>query len=431
MAQKGAENTIMNSIMLKVLGGVISLFTIIYFGYQVYMMTYDPYPTETALVNNYTDQIELHGIAVKSEQVLDEEATGIVKYTNSNSKKVVSDATVATIYANEQDMLIGDQIEEKQEKLDLLKEIEEKRSTISVNAQGIVSGIKEQQLAFVKAVDTDDYSTMNNIENSMLSLLLRQRMVLDQTISFADNVAALENEITSLQGRISKEGKKVSVASAGYFTNEVDGYENIIKPKDLEDLTDYSVSDLNQILEKNVQGSPTAVGKLIDSTEWFFLAVFDGTNADRLKVDNTVTLQFPNSAGYSVKANISQVFFEEGDEQGVVLLESNNMSDAIVDLRVENPSMVFSSSKGIKISKEAMRIVQTDETSKDGSITRVSTPGVYIAMGQVVRFKKIDVLYEADDYVIGRLHEDENGYLHIYDEVILEGDDLYDGKPIR
>lgn len=421
----------MNSILLKVMGGILSLFTIIYFGYQVYMMSYDPYPTETALVNNYTDQIEIEGIAVKSEQVLADETTGIVKYTNSNSKKVVSDATVATIYANEQDLLLGDQITKKQEQLAVLQELEEKRSTISVNAQNIVSGIKEQQLAFVNAVESDDYSSIRSIQGNMLSFLLRQRMVLDQSLSFENSISSLETEIASLQNQITKEGKQIIVPAAGYFTNEVDGYETVITPKDLEDLTDYEVSDLQQMLNKTVQGSPTALGKLIDSTEWFFLGMFDGTDADRLKKDQTITLQFPNSAGYSVKANIAQVFFEEGDTQGVVLLESNNMSDAIVDLRKENPSMIFSSSKGIKISKEAMRIVQKEKKEEDGSVKNVSVPGVYIAMGQMVRFKEIDVLYEAESYVISQLHEDESEYLHIYDEVILEGDDLYDGKPIR
>ena len=56
--------------------------------------------------------------------------------------------------------------------------------------------------------------------------------------------------------------------------------------------------------------------------------------------------------------------------------------------------------------------------------------GVYINSGRVVRFRKIDIVYSTDDYVISKM-SDEDGFLQLYDEVIIEGkDELYDGKPM-
>ena len=56
--------------------------------------------------------------------------------------------------------------------------------------------------------------------------------------------------------------------------------------------------------------------------------------------------------------------------------------------------------------------------------------------GNIVRFKKLDVIYTGDDYVVSKMIKedtyDENKvpYLKIYDAVILEGKDLKDGKLI-
>ena len=100
----------MNSIVSRIVGIMLSIFTIVYFGYQAYMMVYDPYATETALVDNYMDQIDIQGIAVKSEQLLDEVSSGIVNYRNTNSKKVLAGAVVASVYANQEDLEVGTNI---------------------------------------------------------------------------------------------------------------------------------------------------------------------------------------------------------------------------------------------------------------------------------------------------------------------------------
>ena len=97
----------MNSIVSRIVGIMLSIFTIVYFGYQAYMMVYDPYVTETALVDNYMDQIDIQGIAIKSEQLLDEVSSGIVNYRNTNSKKVLAGSVVASVYANQEDLEVG------------------------------------------------------------------------------------------------------------------------------------------------------------------------------------------------------------------------------------------------------------------------------------------------------------------------------------
>ena len=52
--------------------------------------------------------------------------------------------------------------------------------------------------------------------------------------------------------------------------------------------------------------------------------------------------------------------------------------------------------------------------------------GVYIKTMNKVYFRKLDKLYETDDFVISRTYYDnKEGYLELYDDVIVKGKDLY------
>ena len=52
--------------------------------------------------------------------------------------------------------------------------------------------------------------------------------------------------------------------------------------------------------------------------------------------------------------------------------------------------------------------------------------GVYILDGEEVAFRKVDVIYETDNCIVSDI-TDEEGYLHLYDQIITEGDDLGGG----
>ena len=56
--------------------------------------------------------------------------------------------------------------------------------------------------------------------------------------------------------------------------------------------------------------------------------------------------------------------------------------------------------------------------------------GVYVKYGNLARFRKITVLYQDDQYILvpegGKVGTDNE--VRLFDEVIVEGTDLYDGK---
>ncbi len=127
---------------------------------------------------------------------------------------------------------------------------------------------------------------------------------------------------------------------------------------------------------------------------------------------------FPISFSYTEVEDIPAevVSVKEDGENSVVIFECNYMTAPISNLRAEDIIINTASYEGLRISSKAVRV------DSDGNI------GVFVIEGQEIGFKKIEVLYEDTDYVIVSTENTDSDYIRVFDEVILEGSDLYDGK---
>ena len=56
--------------------------------------------------------------------------------------------------------------------------------------------------------------------------------------------------------------------------------------------------------------------------------------------------------------------------------------------------------------------------------------GVYVTTGYDIRFKPIEVLYQGDGYQICNINYNAENGLNMFDQVVVKGTDLYDGKPL-
>ena len=115
------------------------------------------------------------------------------------------------------------------------------------------------------------------------------------------------------------------------------------------------------------------------------------------------------------------------------------MNSDLAQARQEPIEIGLGSYTGLRISKKAIHddyVTKTTYDDNDNKHTeQVKVQGVYVLHGSEVRFKQISILYADDDYVICDPEPDSKDLVdgttvELYDQVILEGDDLYDGKVV-
>ncbi len=417
----------MSSRVVRVLGIILCLFAVFYFGYQIYFFMYTPYDTQVAMLYNYSDQVDLNGIVIKSEQIIEDTADGVVKYEYSNSQKIGSGSVVATVYQSESDLLNHDLLDTKNSYLELLQSLEENKTSIRNNTQSVGTNVKENQIELLLKLKNSDFTDMEKSELDFLESLLKQDMIINSDVSYSETIASLQSEISQLEGSITQAVSTVAAPVTGYFTSDVDGFEQIYTSDVLNDLNPVTVENLI----KNTAPAETGegIGKIITSSEWKFLALVKTEDADRFRQGESISLTFSNTEQV-IPAAIEQVNYQKDSEYSVLVLGCNIMNEDVINLRKETPSAVFETGTGLRVPSSAIRVQNAEEELEDGTVQTVAQPGVYINMGQVVKFKKLDIIYETEDYAVSAIQGDTD-YLQLYDEIILEGSDLYDNKPIR
>ena len=164
------------------------------------------------------------------------------------------------------------------------------------------------------------------------------------------------------------------------------------------------------------QADSTSV-KIVKEHNWYYAVTVSEEHVKSLKAGNKATLQFPTQKE-SVPVKVESVDFDEASGLYKVVFLGDTINDFLLSTRVQSAEVLVSSYKGLKVPKEAIRF-------KDDEM------GVYIKTMNKVYFRKLDKLYETDDFVISKTYYGNNeGYLELYDDVIVKGKDLYDQKPL-
>ena len=118
-----------------------------------------------------------------------------------------------------------------------------------------------------------------------------------------------------------------------------------------------------------------------------------------------------------IPAVVLNIEESDNNKDCFVILKSNYISREILNLRKKKVNVSTKSFKGLAVNMKAIRFLNGEK-------------GVFIKDDKEIKFKKIDIIFETNQKVISKLRPSENDYLQAFDEIILSGQGLFDGKII-
>lgn len=405
----------MNSRWTRFIIVVLSLFVITIFVGQAFFAGGDNYPVETAYRYNYEEEIPFKGVYMRDETLVYDFGSGVLSYEIEDGSKVGKSSVIARRYRSENDIIYRREIENIQAQLEVLYNAEKLIGTDNSQLDAISAQINESHAAVVSSIFRGDYDTADNKKDDLLEAMCKREISLKNSDGYLERKQQLNSEITRLESMLRGEVQDVTADGVGYFVSEVDGYESDIGFSDIDIMTaDY----INEVIASPKKGdsSDSVVGKLIADYRWRVAAVIDTERMFGIYQGSTVTLR----VGASTQLLDAEVVYSKpcGDGKSVYIFECDNLNSAVAGGRTAMFKVVINSYGGLRVPRKALRY--NDE----------GIQGVYIIRGQSLVFKYVDVLYWGDDYVICS-NELKDNYLMMYDQIVTEGKDLYDGKVIR
>ncbi len=388
---------------------------------------------ETAVTYIYTaeDRTETTGYIVRSERTIPAQ-TGMVDVVLSEGETVAKGGVIAKVYADSAAL-------EREAELDALAlEIEQLqyvtgRSLESADTAELNTGIVDSITALKAAVARGDLSGLEQETSDLKNLIFRRDYTYNGETSLDDLLTEKTAAYNALRQQTSQSTTTVRAEASGTFSSQVDGYEAILTPDVLEGLMPSDVASLSA-------DSPTVnegewLGKVITESRWYF--VCNLTEAEAKTIGSKVKLRFTKGYTEQLAMTVERVSAAENGKVTVVLSTNRYLAETTL-LRRQTADVIYESATGIRIPKRAIRLEEKTVTDKEtGETSTVQQTGVYCVTGLKADWKPVNILWEGEDFYLveAALPEnaelrDEARALHAGDEVIVKGEDLYDGKVV-
>lgn len=401
----------MNTITVRILMFFLSVFILVTVFSQVVLQTRQDYVTETAVIYSSAEKVTFQGIYIRNETVLDDEVNGVLSYPCDDGGKVANGSVVAYVYESENDIFVNQRIEKLKEEVELL-ESAQNPGTTEVTTPAFISKLIDQQYQKIAVlIAENDLQALAEERKKLQTLMGIYQIVINEETDFNNAIDSINAEIKELESRQKQPIDTITADGTGYFISYIDGFENILSPETINTLT---VEKIEEIIGKSMEEyDGNSVGKIVDGYEWKMVGI---VNAEQTSfyTGSEVTVKFASTPD-TVTAVIEDIVESDNPEESVIILSCDELTYDLVQRRVERVEIILNDHEGIKVPRKAIRF------NKDND------KGVYVILGQRIMFKKIDPIYECDEYILSKITSDDE-YISMYDDIICEGeisDDLY------
>lgn len=409
-----------NRTWINVICTVLVVAAFVYLFHDVLTMNKNSYDTETADEVTEQEKISLKAFLVRDEEYINQKTTGTVVPLINDGMRVASGDAVARVCNSSEDAAAVSKLVETKESLARYQEISEQTELNALDMEKLNKAIDASYTELLKTANNGDFSDLTKNTEELENKLASKQILKDGTINLTDKFNKLNAEIQSLEAKNINTSDVIAPLS-GYYISNLDGYEGAMDYDKIDSLT---VSDAEKLFERKPDDVSGQMGKIVGSYKWYLVTVMDGKYSLVLNEGDKMKINMPYYGFKNVEVVVEKISKTDGGKVAVAF-SCNMMNETYANMRIEDIELVFREFTGYKVNSSSIHR-EKDEKNEDIDV-------VYILRGDIMNARKIEIIYDAGDYVVvSEDTEAKNGFRPIkrYDEVIVKGRNLSDGKSI-
>ncbi|MBM6869865.1 hypothetical protein H7U37_08500 [Pseudoflavonifractor phocaeensis] len=371
---------------------------------------------------------EATGLLVREEQVIaGDSSTAELLY--SEGEKVAKGAAVAVVYHSSDAITRAARITALEQEITQLQYALDATGAVSDNAQ-LNRQIIDAITALKISSSSGDFTRLEDEALELRTLIYQRADAYGQdeggVEAMQSRLSSAAAELAALQSQASQDTTYITVDRPGIFSGLVDGWESVVTP---DMLSDMSPSRL-LALENQQPASVSAVGKLITDDTWYFVCNLTQEAAEGFYTGGKVTVRFSRDWAGEVEMKVERISDPENGQVTLVLSTAYFLSDTTL-LRRQTVEIMQESIEGIRVPANAVRVLTNETTDEEtGQTTQTYVTGVYALVGTQAEFKPVDILYQDDGYCVVATDTGSKTALRSGDQIILASAEIYDGMVI-
>lgn len=421
---------------LKTLTAVIIGFlalAALYVFYQAGQVLFPPNTYETALLATVEDTVDAQGVLLFSESYV--AGDGTLGYLVDDGERVSAGTAVAEVYSDASQAGLRQQLTQINDQIELLQK---SQNTTSAQLETLR---KDRSAALYNLMDSLDRSNYEDTADQKESYLLAQNklwIVTGEVANFSDQITSLVQQASNVQAQLGNP-TQITAPQTGYFIrSSSSGRLNA----GMEDILALNAVDLKAYLDSSPEiALDGCAGKIVSGFTWYYAGICTAKQGEKLlgsdgkPLKASVQIRFPGQVETPLKAKVTEVTIDEESGLARFVLSCETINGDVLRLNKADAQIIIGESTGLRIRASAVHYLKDDGSEAEGQGENY-IPGVYVKYGNLARFCKIDPV-DADhpqvtdgDYLIvlpsgtaGSVSQ-----VRLYDEIIVSGQNLYDGK---
>ena len=318
------------------------------------------------------------------------------------------------MYSNENSAKAHAQIRELQSRIDEIEEVIE-------TSRGYNSGVSYSSTITKNMIGMSDSVSGGDMNKAFLkaseftSNVIKSKISSGEIVDYSDKLSQLQSQMDQLKGTSAPVASYITVPGSGYFLSKADGLEDSLSLKSGDEITAASYENIVAECGSGKSAGAGYIGKLVSGSQWRVCFSSDSDKLSRVSPGSTLYIRIPSVTDAKIKCSV----VSSANEGGVnyVVLESNMVTGDILSQRECEIEVVVNTYNGLRVGKNAIRKVDGKE-------------GVYAMYNGIIRYRQVEVLYIGSTYAVVAYNPTSGSSLQVYDEVVVKGSDLYDGKVI-
>ncbi len=371
---------------------------------------YKPIKTETAVYDTVSEGLRITGVILRNETPVTSDKAGVMHFLIEDGGHVAKDGAIANIYDNESASITLSRLTELTGQLNELKELLNYNDLEAADLDMLSGRVDDALDKLVLSGSSGDYADYEPAADALLSAINKRQAALGETENFSAQLKELQSEVDSLSASLPAAKGTVKAGCSGYFVSKTDGYEKVLSCDHLESITP---AFLNDIAPEEISNS--VVGKIVSDYRWYIAANMTVNESLGYKEGDALTIYTSVKSYPQLSVTVERINLSEDSSSAVVLFACDDMNSELATMRTGPMTVVKKEYSGLKVARSALRVVD-------------SVKGVYVLSGIQAKFVPVDILYSNDSYMICDQQTTTEDHLRLYDEVIVKGKRLYDGK---
>ena len=421
---------------LKTLAAVVIVFLLLaalYVGYQAMQVLFPPNTYETALLATVEDTVDAEGVLLFEESYV--AGGGTLGYLVADGERVSAGTAVAEIYSDAAQATLRQQLTQINDQIDLLQR---SQNTTSVQLESLRKNRSAALYDLMDSLDAGDYEDTDAEKENYSLAQNKLWVVTGEAANFTDQITALVQQSQSVQAQLGSPAQ-ITASQTGYFVrSSSSGRLNA----SADDILALNAQELQGYLQSDpVLALDGCAGKIVAGFTWRYVGVCTAKQGEKLLGQNgkplstAVEISFPGQVENSLKATVTEVEIDQDSGLARFVLACNSINGDVLCLNRAAARISVGERSGLRVPAAAVHYLKEDGTEAQTQGENY-IPGVYVKLGNIARFCPIDPV-DADhplitdgDYILV-LPEGTEGSVskvRLYDEIIVSGQNLYDGK---